>query len=503
MKAGPGDASSSGGNGEFPSCFPRRIYLTEGMWVWLLAGLWMASWLCIPHLLLLNKRPTATLAWLWAILLFPVVGAALYLAIGAEQFARRRQERGEDFRARGELTDVRAAVSRAAAPLIEKLSADDRLLLRGLSAITRLPPATASSVDILYKGAPYYAALRQEIEKAQTEVEVESFIWRDDEVGGEFLELLAETARRGVAVRLLLDELGCYALPERYFRPLVEAGGEFSWCHTLSPLRNRYSFNLRNHRKLQIVDGRVVFVGGMNFGREYLGRDPRLGDWADAQLRVEGTVVEIFRQIFAEDWFFATGREKPVSPRLIAPGEKVVAQVLRGGPDEDDHAMLRADLALMAAAKKRLWISTGYFVPGETVQTALQVAAALGLDVRLLISSKSQHPQLVLAGRSYYDALLRQGVRIFEYSRGVDHSKFWLIDDGWATVGSSNLDERSMRLNFELNLLVFDPAANRALSRIFEETMAQSKEIDRDEFDRRPLSEKLIESALRPLSPIL
>jgi cardiolipin synthase len=477
------------------------------MWVWLLVALWLASWLCIPHLLLLNKRPTATLAWLWAIFLFPVVGAGLYLAIGSEQVARRRQERGEDFRAREQLTTARAKTAKRAANLKEEkaLGEDERILLRGLSTITRLPLATASSLRVLYKGAPYYAALREDIEKAQRDVHVESFIWRDDEVGAEFLQLLVEAARRGVAVRLLLDELGCVRLRDSYFKPLVDAGGEFSWCHTLSPLRNRYSFNLRNHRKLQIIDGRTVFVGGMNIGREYLGRDPKLGDWADAQLRVQGQVVEVFQQIFAEDWFFATGREYPLHhpPREESGEEKILAQVLRGGPDEDDHAMLRSNIALVTAAKGRLWISTGYFVPGETMQTALQVVAAKGIDVRLLVSSKSQHPHLVPAGRSYYDALLRQGVRIFEYSRGINHSKFMIIDDRWSTVGSSNLDERSMRLNFELNLLMYHPETNRELAHIFEDSIAASKEIELQEFNRRPLSQKLLESALRPLSPIL
>jgi cardiolipin synthase len=476
------------------------------MWVWILLVLWLSSWLCIPHLLLLNKRPTATLAWLWAILLFPVVGAGLYLAIGSEQVARRRQERGEDFRASEPLTTARANTARDAASLEEEkaLGENDRLLLRGLSTITRLPLATASSLRILYKGEPYYTALREDIEKAEREVHVESFIWRDDEIGAEFLDLLVKTAQRGVAVRLLLDELGCIRLRDRYFKPLLAAGGEFSWCHTLSPLRNRYSFNLRNHRKLQIIDGRTVYVGGMNFGREYVGRDPKLGDWADTQLRVQGRVVDVFQQIFAEDWFFATGRENswPHPPRVES-GEKILAQVLRGGPDEDDHAMLRSNILLVASARERLWISTGYFVPGETMQTALQAAAAKGVDVRLLVSSKSQHPHLVPAGRSYYDALLRQGVRIFEYSRGINHSKFMVIDNQWSTVGSSNLDERSMRLNFELNLLTFHPETNRELARLFGEAMAGSQEIDRDEFRRRPLSQKLLESALRPLSPIL
>jgi cardiolipin synthase len=477
------------------------------MWLWLLTAVWLASWLCIPHLLLLNKRPTATLAWLWAILLFPVFGAALYLAIGSEAVKRNRREKQNEFRSMERLESARDETGEQAGLLAEEkaLDASDRALLRGLGAITQLPLARASDLRILHKAPAFYAALREDIAAAQRDVHVQSFIWRDDEVGAEFLQLLIDTARRGVAVRVLLDELGCVKLRRGYFRPLVAAGGRFSWSHTLSPLRGRYSFNLRNHRKLQIIDGRTVFIGGMNFGREYLGRNPKLGDWADTQLRVEGGVVEIFRQIFAEDWFFGTGQDDllDAAPETSGTPGRILAQVLRGGPDEEDHPMLRAYLALLAAARDRLWISCGYFTPGETMQTALQVTAARGVDVRLLISKKSEHPHLVTAGRSYYDALLRQGVRIYEYDRGIDHSKFFIIDDAWSTLGSSNFDERSMRLNFELSLLMYHPETNRRLSAIFSETMAEAHEIDRAEFSKRPLSAKLLESALRPFSPIL
>jgi cardiolipin synthase len=436
------------------------------MGYWILLIVWLAGWTCIPHMLLLNKRPTATLAWLWAILLIPVFGAGLYLAIGSERVKRNRRSRRKGFRAKDHLASGRKGTAQSPA---------------------------------------FYGALRESIENAKMDVHVESYIWRDDEVGREFLELLIATVKRGVAVRLLLDELGCYWLRNDYFKPLIEAGGEFSWCHTISPLRSRYSFNLRNHRKLQVIDGRIAFVGGMNFGREYLGRNPELGDWADVQLRMEGSVVEVLRQIFAEDWFFATGKEDPSEtfPAEPDPVGNSFAQVLRGGPDEDDQPMLRADLSLIAAAKRRLWISTGYFVPGETMQTALQVAAAQGVDVRLLVSGRSEHPLLVQAGRSYYDALLRQGVQIFEYERGIEHSKYMVIDDLCTTIGSTNFDERSMRLNFELSVLVFNRELNEELAGIFTKTISESDPLDRETFSRRPFMRKLTESALRPLSPIL
>jgi cardiolipin synthase len=477
------------------------------MWFWALLIVWIAGWACVPHLLLLNKRPTSTLAWLWALFLFPFFGPLLYLMIGSEQVKRRRINRQAAFRDKTHWSSARAHADKAWKALAKEKPLDPaaHTFLESLSRITELPGATISDLEVLRKAPAYYASLEEAIKNATFAIEVQSYIWRDDEVGRQFLDLLIAAVGRGVAVRVLIDELGSFWLKESYFQPLVEAGGHFSWCHTLSPLRNRYSFNLRNHRKLQIIDGRIAFIGGMNFGREYLGRDPVDGDWADIQIRMEGSVVEIFRQIFAEDWFFATGRENIEPPPKPAktPEATHFVQILRGGPDEEDQPMLRANLALIAHAQKRLWIGTGYFVPGETMLTALQVAVARGVDVRLLVSLKSEHPLLVKAGRSYYDSLLRRGIRIFEYAKGIEHSKYLIIDDDWVSLGSSNFDERSMRLNFELSLLALSPETNRQLARIFEKTIAESHEINRKAFSRRPYREKLIESALRPFSPVL
>lgn len=468
-----------------------------------LAGLWALSFACIPHLLLLNKRPTATLAWLWALLLFPGVGALLYLAVGTERVRRRRKRRQRSFRRKKKLADAVDAVD----GMLKELPADSpaRQLIETTSKIVGLPVDAVGEVRILRNAAAFYDALRKGIAEAKTSIHVESFIWRNDAVGAEFLDLLIAAARRGVRVRLLLDELGCLGLTRRYFRRLIEAGGEFSWCHTLYPSHNRYFFNLRNHRKLQVIDSRVAYVGGMNFGREYLGLNPALGSWCDLQVELRGPVVTRLQQVFAEDWFFATGREDPLEDVQEAGSRHELSpvQVLRTGPDEDDQPMLRINLALIEAARKRLWISAGYFIPGGTMESALQVARARGVDVRLLVSEKSEHPLLVKAGRSYYSALLRQGVRIFEYRRGIEHSKYTVLDDDLAVIGSSNFDDRSMRLNFELSVLVHRPATNQALARLFTEMTGESREIHRVSFSRRPVQDRLVESVLRLFSPLL
>lgn len=477
------------------------------MWLWVLLGVWLAGWCCIPNLLLLNKRPTATLAWLWALVLFPIVGPLLYFAIGSEIIKRRRMERRHNFRGRKEWASAREHATRwwKQHSKEREFSPAIRSLLESLSSITQLPVSTVRTIEVLRKAPAFYRALKDDIANAKSEINLQTYIWRDDEVGKEFLELLTEAAKRGVVVRVLIDELGSFWLKESYFHPLVEAGGQFSWCHTLSPLRSRYSFNLRNHRKLQIIDRSAAYVGGMNFGREYMGREPSYGDWADVQIRVEGTVVDTLQQIFAEDWFFASGKEEVQDMPRVKNGieEKTFVQVLRGGPDEIDQPMLRVNLALVETAADRLWIAAGYFVPGDVMQTALQVAASRKVDVRILISQKNEHPLLVKAGRSYYEALLRQGIRIYEYSKGIEHSKYIIIDDAWVSIGSANLDERSMRLNFELSLLVNCSKTNHQMEQIFKKTISEAVEIDLKTFSQRSYREKLVESALRPLSPVL
>jgi cardiolipin synthase len=468
-----------------------------------LSALWVFSFCCIPHLLLLNKRPTATLAWLWALLLFPGIGALLYLMVGTERVRRRRKRRQRSFRRKRGLEKETSPADGA----MSRIPADstERSVIEASSRIIGLPTDAAGEVHLLRNGDVYYEALRQRIAAAKISVHVESFIWRQDEVGAEFLDLLIAAAHRGVRVRLLLDELGCLGLTQRYFRGLVRAGGEFSWCHTLYPRHNRYFFNLRNHRKLQVIDSEIAFVGGMNFGREYLGLNPKLGSWFDLQVELRGPVVTRLQQVFGEDWYFATGREDPLDDVRDAAQKDELSpvQVLRTGPDEDDQPMLRINLALIEAARRRLWISAGYFIPGGTMESALQVARARGVDVRLLVSEKSEHPLLVKAGRSYYDALLRQDVRIFEYRRGIEHSKYTVLDDDLCVVGSSNFDDRSMRLNFELSVLVHRRATNHALARLFLEMSGAAHEIKREAFLRRPLRSRLVESALRLASPLL
>jgi cardiolipin synthase len=313
-------------------------------------------------------------------------------------------------------------------------------------------------------------------------------------------------ARRGVEVRVLLDQIGSLGLTRRFFRPLEEAGGKFAWFRTAHPFRNQWTFNLRNHRKLQIIDGRHAFVGGMNMAREYAGEDPKIGRWRDLQLEVTGAAAKKLQMIFADDWFFAT-EEKLLDPRYYPESEgeqKVLVQSLPDGPDNGADPIQMSIVAMLHAAQERVWLTAGYFVPNEPLLTSLNVAAARGIDVRLLVSAKTDHPMLVKVGRSYYEELLRFGVKIYEYEKGLNHGKVALIDRDWLMVGSANFDIRSMRLNFELNVLVRDPERAAELHKVLQQDFEQDSTcIDLEEFQKRSWRERLLESMVRPLAPLL
>jgi len=467
---------------------------------------YVATWGFIPHLLLLKKRPSATLAWLWAIVFIPLLGAVAYVAIGTDRLKRRRLKRRNLFSARPSPKRLPASTTDdASSRLLASLPRRDRQFLQLLSRINQLPASSAQSLQILHDAAEFYPALERRIRAAVHHIHLEFYIWQDDATGAKFLALLTEAVRRGVVVRLLLDGVGSHGFAEGLLADYRRAGGHFSWFQSLDPRRLRFFMNLRNHRKLQIFDGRVAFVGGMNIGGEHEGHAAAPGRWRDVQVEAAGSVAGELQEVFADDWFFATGEkisEPAYFPRAGAPARHPVHIVL-GGPDRRNEPISKSFFSLLNEATDRVWIATGYFVPDDILLAALELAASRGVDVRLLISEKNDHPWLVTVGRSYYGQLLAAGVRLFEYSAGINHAKIAVADGRWAMVGSANLDYRSMRLNFELNLLFHSREHNGLLARILEEDFALCQEVEPVAFARRPFRQKFAEAALRPLSPML
>ena len=465
---------------------------------------YLLTLLTIPHILLRNKPPASTLAWIWAVILFPYVGPLFYFVFGTDRLVRQKLRATRALGSTGAREERKSTAQTEA--LVAQLSPAERTGVEMLSQINEFAVSSVEQTRLLIDGGEFFPALAERIDQARDHVHIEFYIWRDDARGREMLEHLVAAARRGVEVRVLLDRIGCFWLRGAVFRPLLAAGGKLAWFRTAHPLRNRWTFTLRNHRKLQIIDGRHCFVGGMNMGREYAGEDPAIGPWRDVQLEMTGAAVRKLQMIFADDWFFAT-EEKLLAPRYYPPPERpqhIVVQPMTDGPDIADDPIQMSIVFLLNSARHRVWLTAGYFAPKEPLLTALQLAAGRGVDVRLVVSEKSDHPMLVNVGRSFYEELLRFGVKIYEYGAGISHAKVALVDEEWLMVGSANFDVRSMRLNFELNVLVRDRARAAELERMLEHDFeCGSHRIDEEKFLARSWTQRSKESLLRPLAPLL
>ena len=459
----------------------------------------LLQWLLVPHLLAQrNKQPAATMAWLLAILLLPAVGALFYLLVGNERVHRRH---------------VRLArqLSTELGPDLpgETLRLDGAIDLRSgmpeLPAINAVPPTQGNAADILPDGTSFFPLLLEAIRSAQHHIHLEFYIWQQDRAGTMVRDALADAARRGVEIRIMLDEIGSLTTWRRFFRPVLDAGGHFTWFRTFAPLRGRFHLNLRNHRKLVVIDGIVAMTGGMNIGTEYWGATNGLPPYRDLQVRLRGPVVRQLAEVFAQDWHFATGERLTRTefyPPACAEGT-VGIQIVPGGPDNEVNEVQLSMLAIVGRAQESIRLMTPYFVPEPPLLIALQLAAMRGVDVQLLVPRKCDHWYLTQVTRSYYQDLLPHGIRIFEYRPRLLHAKAAVVDGRFTMLGSANLDVRSLKINFELNVLLCCPDCAAQTTQLFERNLVESSEISLREHSRRPVRQRVAEAVLRPFAPLL
>lgn len=465
-------------------------------WAWAgTAAITVLQWVLIPHLLSQrNKSPNAMLAWLWAILLFPVVGALFYLLMGSERLHRRRLRLVHDLeRQRGPLRQ------RVSCPMMDRIPE--------LARINGFGPTCGNHATLLKDGESFFTAMLEMIRNARRHLHVEFYIWNRDEAGRQIRDALAEAAERGVEVRVLLDEMGSVTMFRRFFRRLPAAGSRFSWFHTFAPLKGRIHLNLRNHRKLVIADGTEALTGGINVGNEYwTGEKPDKPPFRDLGLRLKGPVVEQLAEVFGEDWYFATG-EALLSNELYYPenppaGEMEI-QVVPGGPDNDLNEIQLTVLAILHRAKKSVRLITPYFVPEDAILSALLLASMRGVEIELMVPAKGDHGYLTHVTRSFYEDLLPYGIRIFEYQPGMLHAKLGIFDGHSVMCGSANLDVRSLRINFELNVAVISEPLAREFDAYFEDNLRHCVEVTMEQHKRRGFRAKLMEAIFRPMASLL
>jgi len=460
----------------------------------------------IPLVVLRRKEPSSTIAWILTLLFLPALGVILYLLFGRDRVhwpARRKRQAD---------TLVGAAVA-ARAPHagldLPTRQAPMTAFERQIFAVSAKFSGTATSagnrVEVLSQGDEVYERLGAAIDAAEHHVHAEFYLIRRDETGAWFRDRLAAAAQRGVQVRMLCDGYGCLALGPGWWRSLKKAGGRVG---TFLPMRSMLlqPVNLRNHRKIVVVDGKVAFAGGVNVGNEYRGRMPRIGAWRDTHYVVHGPAASGLQRVFLQDWFFATG--EAVDPVAYFPehgqsqGEATVA-IVPSGPDTATEAIHRVFFAAIAGARQRVRITTPYFVPDTAMVVALQVAAMRGVDVQIILPRRSNHAVTFHAGRSFYQGLLAAGVHIHEYDPGMIHAKTMVVDGTTILMGSANMDMRSFRLNFEVHALIHDEATASELETCFARDLSRTVEVTLEAWLQRPLRVRIAEGWGRFLSPLL
>lgn len=459
------------------------VYLTAG---WAFYLVWLGLWIVLQ-----KREPVATISWLISLAALPYLGFLIYYFFGPQRIHRQRLRR------------VRARAALPAPPPGLTPSPEAIELARLGQATTGLPPTTATQARLLIDGGAKYAALLDDIAQARERIHLEYYIYQPDRTGTALRDALIERARAGVTVRLLMDAVGSGGTKQRFLQPLIDAGAQVAWFHPMKLrwLWRRPWLNLRTHRKIVVIDGKVGYTGGINITDE---EDERLRDdaYRDLHLRLEGDVVRELELVFTEDWCYATG-EPPLRHVNLTPQQgTIAAQVVSSGPDSSWEAIHRVHVGAIHAARHRVWLVTPYFVPGEAARMALTSAALGGLDVRLLVPKLSDSRLVTYAARSYFDELLEAGVKIHEYGPRMLHTKALLCDDEMAIIGSANFDHRSFRLNFEISVMFYNASLAGELAALIEQECSRAPRV-RGDRDRSLWRMRLPESLARLVSPLL
>ena len=506
------------------------------------------TWGC---LLLLGEKGDSdrTLTWLLLFFAFPLLGFFLYLLFGRHTFRARRLRHRLTLWKKGAFPSAVPA-PKAPVPLPSgRAKGMSRLVQNGSGfALTQ-----GNQAEILNNGQTIFPAMLKTIQEAKQFVWLETYIFRDDEIGGRFLELLGAKAAEGVEVRIIADGLGTRDFKGRRLKELRRRGINLQFFAPVAFPFFRSNLNFRNHRKLLIADGKTAFLGGANIGDDYLGKDPAVGFWRDVQLKLQGPSVKDLEKIFWQDWIFAAGPSSlrghlpalpdfprqdlknrkhalasqallktetaaepafcPPKQEAAQPGTKpnklshlfsqVPVQIVASGPDSPWEAVMQAYHYAISTASSSIRITSPYFIPNESIATALKTAALAGLEVQLLLPKNPDHLVVYLAAMPYLEQLLEAGAKIWLYKNGFIHSKVVTVDGQIAIVGTANMDQRSFDLNFEINGILYDPAVARAFEADFDRDLKCAVPLKKEEFLCRPLTRRLLESFCRLLSPIL
>lgn len=446
-----------------------------------------------------NKNPIRAISWTLAILFLPIIGLIFYFFFG-------RSLKGKSMiskKMRRKLLEK----SRPKQHNFDSIHLDDeqRQMAKLSHTLCRAHLDPNNSVEIFTSGEEKFRHLMEDIENARQYIFIQYYIYSDDRIGNQLLDLLARKAAQGVQVKVLYDHVGSFSTPNSFFRKMRSLGVDAHpfFKVTFRKLANR--INWRNHRKITVIDGKIGYIGGMNVADRYVETAPDGRIWRDTHLRVCGPIIESMLYSFTVDWNFL--RPDPdihaLSEGNYPDAGDVPMQLVTSGPiDEWSNLVLCFQKAILAA-RKRVYIQTPYFLPTDALLKALQGAALSGVDVRVMIPEETDSVMLGYGSRSYITDCLKAGIKIYFYLPGMLHAKTMIIDDNIVTTGSVNFDFRSFENNFEGNLMIYSRDVNRQMRDIFFTDLESCRKIRFSEWRRRSAKEKTLEALVRLFSPIL
>lgn len=440
-----------------------------------------------------GRTSQGTLAWVTTLTFIPFIAFPLYLFFGSRKFHGYKKARKAGLQALEQVQSQQQAL--CTRPYI---SSDKSTVIIPLEALSRLPQSEDNYVQLLINGEKTFTHIFQALDNAQQTILIQFYLINDDDLGRRLQQALIKQAQRGIKIYFLYDEIGSSGLTQSFIHELQDAGVQCSRFNRLQ-IKRRLQLNFRNHRKLIIIDSETCFIGGHNIGDEYLSRDSKLGLWRDTHLQIDGPATLAAQLSFVEDWYWAQHQMLELNWQAYRSTKNTKVLIIPGGPADSLETMSLSFVHLIQSAKNRIWIATPYFVPDQTVTCALQLAALKGLDIRILLPEKTDNPLIALAARSYVDELSPLGIRFYQYQAGFMHQKVMLIDNHLSYIGSANLDNRSLRINFELNALIECLDMANQVEAMLLEDFSHSLAYPKDS----PLLLRLATKAARLLSPIL
>jgi len=458
-------------------------------------------------IILENRNPEKTISWILVLVLLPFIGIVIYLFFGQEYRKTKMYSRKglKDLEKLRNLTlEQLDNLPENQFQISDKLYSKKRmmnLLLSNSNAIL----TNNNEIQILRNGAETFPEIFRVMEQAKHHIHLEYYIIENDRIGNYLRELLIRKATEGVEARLIFDDVGSWELKKKFIRSMSDAGVKVDCFMKVRFPMLTSRVNYRNHRKILVVDGETAFVGGLNFADRYQDGVPGIGPWRDTHLKVIGGGATALQIIFMADWYFVSKEilKGEVYFKPFESGNGKLVQMTASGPDSDWESIGQAYFAAIASATDYVYISTPYLMPTDDIVTALKTSALGGIDVRIIVPGLSDAITPKWGTNSYIEELLEAGVKIYFYKAGFTHSKVIVADGVFSSVGTANLDFRSLETNFEVNAMIYDEEIAGVLTDQFLEDQEKSELIILQEWQKRPRLNKIKESFARILSPML